>query len=123
MKKILCMLLCLVMLVGVLVSCGGEDPAGSEGTGANSESVSGGSEDVEATEPSGGNTETETPRKELVLEDFSVDGTPRDFYMMVRENRHHYLWVEKDSTNQVEHQTYLRNHTLEANFGITTAPP
>ena len=116
MKKVLCMLLCLVMLLGVLVSCGGEEPKETEGTTEN------GSSDVEdVTTPGGEETkgeETETPLKEIVLEDFSKDGTPRDLFMMVRENRHHYLWVEKDTTNKVEHETYVRNRTIEENFGI-----
>ena len=110
MKKLICVLLCFVMLGTVLVGCQKNEPdTPAETTGDVAPSTDGtsGTEDTE-----GG------IRKEMVIEDFSVNGTPRDFTMLVRANRNHYLYVEEDSTDRVESATYKRNRNIEANFGV-----
>ncbi len=111
MKKILCATLCLVLLLGALVSCnvGSKDPENSETQGNNS------NDDVVETVT---DTETETTRKEIELEDFSQGGVARDFTMYVRGGRYHYLWVEKDSTDKVESGAYKRNQKVQKDFGI-----
>ena len=110
MKKILCALLCLVLLLGVLVSCnkGNTTPEESE-----SQSVS----DVVESTPDN-ETESETTRKEIEIEDFSQGGVARNFTMYVRGNRYKYLYAEKDSTDKVESGAFRRNQTIQELFGV-----
>ena len=114
MKKTLCALLCLVLLLGVLVSCnkGNTTPDESE-----SQSVS----DVVESTPDNDETESETTRKEIEIEDFSQGGVARDFTMYVRGNRYKYLYAEKDSTDKVESGAYRRNQLVQEKFGVKIA--
>ena len=128
MKKLLCVLLCAVLLMGVLVSCNKKVPdAGNDG-GESQQQTPAGDDQLNDSEsgsdkaPADSETnkkpvETET-RKDLVVEDFSQGGVARDFNMMVRPSRYHYLWVEKDSAEQLAHGVYLRNTRLENDYGI-----
>ena len=129
MKKILCVLLCAVLLMGVLVSCNKKLPdSGSESVNDGAQS----SDDGQLNDSGDDSQSTQTPtdsesnkkpaetetRKELTSENFSQNGVARDFNMMVRPNRYHYLWVEKDSAEQLAHGVYLRNSRLETDYGI-----
>ena len=107
MKKTLCILLCLVMLLGMLVGCKKDNvPAASDTTPGDTQPVS-----------DTGDSDTGI-RKEMVFEDFSVNGQKREFLMAVRANRYHYLYAEQDATDRVERATYTRNEFIETNFGI-----
>ena len=109
MKKILCALLCLIFVLGALVSCTGDknDPEGSEQESVSNDVVDSDSE-----------TESETTRKEIEIENFAQGGVARDYTMYVRNSRYKYLWVEKDSTNKVESGAYKRNQTVQTKFGV-----
>jgi hypothetical protein len=114
--------------MGVLVSCNKKTPdAGNDG-GESQQQTPAGDDQLNDSEsgsdkaPADSETnkkpvETET-RKDLVVEDFSQGGVARDFNMMVRPSRYHYLWVEKDSAEQLAHGVYLRNTRLENDYGI-----
>lgn len=114
MKKTLCALLCLVMLLGVLVSCKGNKTPENDGSQSSNNQSSG-----DVVDGPGSDTETETTRKEIELEDFSQGGVARDFTMYVRGGRYHYLWVEKDSTDKVKSGAYKRNQRIQEDFGVT----
>ncbi|MBQ8849759.1 MAG: hypothetical protein IJ011_05475 [Clostridia bacterium] len=110
MKKILCALLCLIMLLGVLVSCKNDTPDNKDsGSGTKGEETV---SDVVT------DTETETTRTEIVNEDFSQGGVARDYTMYVRKSRNHYLYAEKDSTDKVVSGTYKRNMKVQEDFGV-----
>ena len=106
MKKTLCLLLCFVMLLSVLVGCKKKDQP-TDTTPGDTQPVSDTSD-----------TETTGIRKEMVFEDFSVNGEKRDFLMAVRADRYHYLYAEQDATDRVERATYTRNAFVEEKFGV-----
>ena len=62
--------------------------------------------------------ESETNRKDIETEDFSINGVPRDFTMLVRSNRFHYLWVKEDGADKVQHATFQRNNIVQREFGV-----
>lgn len=108
MKKLLCLFLCTIMLLSVLAGCAKETP----------DSGNNGSSDTSDSQAGGDSVSSDVVRKEMTFENFSVNDTPRDFVMMVRGNRYHYLWQDEDSTNRVKSATYKRNRFIEENFGI-----
>ena len=115
MKKILSFTLVLLMLIGALTSCRlfkGKGNDTDSGNGKESESQSQTqTDDVEE-------TESETTRKELVNEDFSQGGVPRDYTIYARKGRTHYLYAERDSTDKVVSGTYRRNIKVQNDFGV-----
>ena len=120
MKKLLCVLLCAVLLLGVLVSCGKktDDPNKDNESTSQNAGNNGGGDEISGGEDEG-SSESETTRKQdIVVEDFSQGGVARDFTMMVRIGRNHYLYAEKDSTDHVVHGTFLRNTRVENDYGI-----
>ena len=114
MKKILCVLLCVVLLLGVLVSCRkADDPGATDGNESTSQDAGNGDQLGEDS------SETETTRKqEMTAEDFSQGGVARDFNMMVRVGRYDYLYAEKDSVDHVTHGVFVRNSKIEKDYGI-----
>lgn len=107
MKKTLCLVLCFVMLLTMLVGCKPKPAPEGETTPGDTQPVS-----------DTGETESTGIRKEMVFEDFSVNGQKRDFLMAVRKDRFHYLYAEKDATDRVERAAYTRNEFISEKFGV-----
>ena len=104
MKKWLSLLLAALLLLGMVSCSGKEDPPAettpSGGTGGSS----------------GNNGE---PGSGLQAEDFGDEnGAPRDFNILARNGRYDYLYVEKDSSDRVDHAVFLRNTKLNETFNI-----
>ena len=133
MKKVLCLLLCMVLLCGVLASCnGGGEPAETTTT------PSGGGDVTTTTPPTGGNNNTTTttngdnagtttlpagkatqyPKHEYYSFADSL-GNPRAYTMLVRQNRYAYLYGTESSTADVSIAAYRRNNLLNAMYDIT----
>lgn len=107
MKKWICLTLSLLMLTGALFGCKKKNNTDGDDTKA--------PDSVSTTDPDGSGEET---KKELKFEDFSANGTKREFTMMVRNNRYHYLYCEKDDPDRIKSETFKRNKYIEDNFGI-----
>ncbi len=103
MKKWLSLLLAAVLLLS-LAACGGKENPSSETTPAGDGDQNGGNEN--------GNSA-------LQAEDFGDEnGAPRDFTILARNGRYSWLYVEKDSSDRVEHAAYVRNEKINETFNI-----
>lgn len=112
--RILSLLLCLLMLVGVapaIVGCAQtETPDAPVTTAA--------SPDVPTTTAPPATTETTAPPAEPAKEDFSENGKPTPFTMMVRKNRYGYLYDDGSSPERVNNTAFERNLRIEERYGI-----
>ena len=131
MKKGLCLLLCVVMLLGIFVACGGNDePADSKASEGTTDSNRGG----ETTAPSsgdnpGGETTVPPSSETFVCETpppiictLPPGKVPVDFDMsftvLVRQNRHAWFWGTDKSTDEVSKAAYKRNNLLNEMYNI-----
>ena len=95
----ICLLLSLVMVLSVLVGCSRRNKDGS-GTTENSQQTE------SSTEP--------IVKKEMTFEDFGE----REFNLMGRAGRTHYLYSDGVSPDRIEQAAYSRNSYIEENFHI-----
>ena len=108
MKKTLSLFLAFLMLLGL--------PAAAISCSTNGD---GGETTVQTTAAADTDAPEETePEMTVAVEDFSKNGQPRPFRMLVRSNRYSYLYVEEASGNPVEYAVYRRNLNLEEQYGI-----
>ena len=137
MKKILCVLLCALMLLGVLVSCGGDetpDPAVTT-TGADNGGTNAPNPDNTGNNPSGGTTATPPAGNTTTTLNPSIGapktsptherqdfgdalGNARVYTMLVRKGRWNYLHGSEDSTATVQKAVYKRNKLLNEMYNI-----
>lgn len=108
MKRLICVLLCLIMLVVGMVSCtGGEEKKPlTQTTG------------TETTEQPTVEEDDKTTPPEIV--DFrDENGVPATYNIMVRAARYDYLWWEDENTSDaVQQAVYSRNVGIEEKYGI-----
>ena len=116
MKKLICLLLAMVMLVTVFVACDNKTP--------------GGNEDESTTPDNGGDTNGDSEGSEEVTDaapevEIVVQGTPghaEEFRMIVRANRYDYLyWPTNQTTDTVQRVVFERNSQIEEEFNVEFA--
>lgn len=98
-KKVLCVLLVCLLLVGSLTACTQTKKPVSTG---------------------GETTVTDVPDEDdLPAEDFSdANGFPREFNMLVRASRYRYLYATAEESDTVAKAAYDRNKLIEERFNI-----
>ena len=103
------MALVLLMLTGTLLACkdSTKDPDTSESKSEQSQP------DVS---DSGSSDE---PEKEIEIKDFSINGQKRDYNMLVKGGREHFMDADTVSADRIAKATYTRNSFIEDNFGVS----
>ncbi len=99
-------MLCVLMLAGTLISCKKKEVEPDK----DSDSTSG-------TVTTTGGEEGEK-KKELYVENFSEGGVSKDYTMLVRPNRYHYLYNETDDSDRIKSAAFNRNAYINEKYGV-----
>ncbi len=113
--RILSMILCLVMLAGTVLATVGCGETGDVTDPVTTTAAP----DVSTTAAPA--TETTAPPAEPAKEDFSTNGNPTPFTIMVRKNRYGYLYDDGSSPERVNSTAFARNLKIEERYGIEIA--
>ncbi|MBQ8345648.1 MAG: hypothetical protein IJY42_05220 [Clostridia bacterium] len=129
MKKVLCLLISMLMLLSVLASCSGSDAPSAETT-----TPVGGGETTTVGNPGGDAQTTTNPADDQTTTPYTPDltvyprhegysfadslGLPMAFTFLVRNNRFEYIYAEESATGDVERATYKRNQLIESMYDV-----